>query len=219
MTNVYLYGELRNKFGSEFKFHINSGKEVFLAINANRKGFFDEVKKLAAKNIHYRIVVDDQVVENPNEFLITKAPKEVHIIPAVWGAGGNGVVQTVVGALLIAASFLPIPGAQFLAYIGSALLVQGVMTLLFPPPKPDFNQEVAAGGKSYLFGQKPPNTSQGQAVPVGYGRLLVESSQISFGINHYPLKTDIKTLMAHESVRRQAYDELSKAFELTRQSS
>lgn len=196
MTNVYLYGELRNKFGSEFKFHINSGKEVFLAINANRKGFFDEVKKLAAKNIHYRIVVDDQVVENPNEFLITKAPKEVHIIPAVWGAGGNGVVQTVVGALLIAASFLPIPGAQFLAYIGSALLVQGVMTLLFPPPKPDFNQEVAAGGKSYLFGQKPPNTSQGQAVPVGYGRLLVESSQISFGINHYPLKTDIKTLMA-----------------------
>jgi len=68
MTNVYLYGELRNKFGSEFKFHINSGKEVFLAINANRKGFFDEVKKLAAKNIHYRIVVDDQVVENPNVF-------------------------------------------------------------------------------------------------------------------------------------------------------
>jgi len=42
MTNVYLYGELRNKFGEEFKFNINSAKEALLAINANKKGFLDE---------------------------------------------------------------------------------------------------------------------------------------------------------------------------------
>ncbi len=51
MTNVYLYGELRNKFGDEFKFNINSPKEALLAINANKKGFLDEVKKLAMKGI------------------------------------------------------------------------------------------------------------------------------------------------------------------------
>jgi predicted phage tail protein len=201
MTNIYLYGELRNKFGSEFKFHINSAKEAFLAINANRKGFFDEIKKLATKNIHYRIIVDDQIVENEKEFFIQKAPKEIHIVPIIWGAGNTtkGIVQSVIGVSLIIAGFtigIGNPAGMFLASTGAALLVGGVMTLLFPPPKPDFNQEVAAGGKSYLFGQKPANTSQGQAVPVGYGRLLVGSSQVSFGLNHYPLKTDIKTLMA-----------------------
>jgi predicted phage tail protein len=63
MTNVFLYGELRNKFGDEFKFNISSPKEVFLAVNANRKGFLDEIKKLAAKGIFYRIIVDDEVIE------------------------------------------------------------------------------------------------------------------------------------------------------------
>jgi predicted phage tail protein len=217
MTNVYLYGALRNKFGEEFKFNINSAKEAFLAINSNKRGFLDEVKRLAMQGVHYRIVVDDNVIQHPKEIDIQKAPKEIHIVPIVWGAGKNGAAigMIVVGAALIAATgglaSIGISGLSAftgaaagsgmatlgttLGMIGAALAVQGVMTLLFPQPKPDFNQEVQAGGKSYLFGNKPSNTSQGQAVPVGYGRLKIGSSQISAGIDHYALKTDIKQLM------------------------
>jgi predicted phage tail protein len=216
MTNVYLYGELRNKFGDEFKFNINSPKEALLAINANKKGFLDEVKKLAMKGIHYRIIVDENVIQHPKEVDLQKAPEEIHIVPIVWGAGKNGAAigMIVVGAALIAAtggfgagiaaslgtSALAAGGSMAtlgttLGMIGAALAVQGVMTLLFPQPKPDFNQEVQAGGKSYLFGNKPSNTSQGQAVPVGYGRLKIGSSQISSSTDHYALDTDIKQLM------------------------
>ena len=95
-----------------------------------------------------------------------------------------------------------------LSALGAGLAIQGVMSLLFPPPKPDFNQEVAAGGKSYLFGNKPSNVSQGQAIPVGYGRLLIGSSQISAATNHYPLATDIKQLMTPADKPINDYTEL-----------
>lgn len=214
MTNVYLYGELRNIFGHEFKFRINSTKEAFLAINANRRGFLDEVKKLAVKGVHYRIIVDDDIVQNTKEIDIKKSPKEIHIVPIIWGAGGN----TGKGLLMIAAAvalttvagptaWMAMMDAGFtvatatavqttMYTVAAAIAVQGTMTILYPPPKPDFNQEVQAGGKSYLFGNKPNNTSQGQAVPVGYGRLKIGASQISAGMSHHSLNTDIKQLMA-----------------------
>lgn len=222
MTNVYLYGELRNKFGKEFKFHLNSAKEAFLAINANKKGFLNEVKKLAMQGIHYRIVVDEQVLQDPKELEIKKTPEEIHIVPVVWGAGKNGALIAVGLILTIAtygaaagwfaagsglvgagsgAAAMTIGSVGFNSFgaalisLGAGLVMQGIMGLLFPPPKPDFNQEVQAGGKSYLFGNKPSNTSQGQAVPVGYGRLKIGSSQVSSAIDHYALNTDIKQLM------------------------
>jgi predicted phage tail protein len=215
MTNVYLYGELRNKFGEEFKFNINSAKEALLAINANKKGFLDEIKKLAMKGVHYRMVIDDEVVQHPKEAEIQKAPNEIHIVPIVWGAGKNGMAigMIVLGAVLVVATggLAAIGGpaamgafaaggslagvASTVAMIGASIAIQGVMSLLTPKPKADFNQEVQAGGKSYLFGNKPANTSQGQAVPVGYGRLKIGSSQISASTDHYALATDIKQLM------------------------
>ena len=226
MTNVYLHGELRNLFGECFKLNISSPKEVFSAINANKKTFAHTVKKLAIKGVLYRIVIDDEVLSNPKELDVQKAPKEMHIVPVVWGAGGNsgGILMLAAGVALVAitagAAAPALAGAMGLsvtagsaaatagaavgsltalgsvvASVGVSLAIQGAMSLLFPQPKPDFNQEVAAGGKSYLFGNKPSNVSQGQAVPVGYGRLLIGSSQISAATNHHPLATDIKQLM------------------------
>jgi len=239
MTNVYLYGELQNKFGEEFKFNINSAKEALLAINANKKGFLDEIKKLAMKGVHYRIVIDDEVVLHPKEVEIQKAPNEIHILPIVWGAGKNGMAigMIVVGALLVAATggFGAAIAGKFaggalaaggslatlgttLGMIGASIAVQGVMSLLTPKPKADFNQEVQAGGKSYLFGNKPANASQGQAVPVGYGRLKIGSSQISSSTDHYALNTDIKQLMTpvdkpiNEYVELVAEDEVEDTF-------
>lgn len=197
MTNVYLYGQLRNKFGHEFKFHIESPKEALRAINANKRGFLEELKKLAVKGFHYRVIVDDQIIVNAKELEVKKIPKEVHIVPIVWGAGVESAIWFVEAVL---ATF-EIYGAvgTFIAtavvYTAVAVAVYGVSSLLFPDPKPDFNQEVQAGAKSYLFGNKPNNTAQGQAVPVGYGRLKIGGSQISAGATHHPLSIDVKQLM------------------------
>jgi predicted phage tail protein len=201
MTNIYLHGELRNLYGEHFKLNIESAKDTFRAINSNRKGFISTLKKLMGQGVFYRIIIDDEVIQEPKELDIQRVPKEIHIVPIVWGAGNNqGLQMLLLAAVIVAVSLTGPVGAiaggklaAGLQMVGAALAVQGVMTLLYPPPKPDFNQEVSAGGKSYLFGSKPGNVSQGQAVPVGYGRLLIQSSQISATANHYPLATDIKT--------------------------
>jgi predicted phage tail protein len=211
MTNIYLHGELRNLYGEHFKLNIESAKDTFRAINSNRKGFIATVKKLMAKGVFYRIIIDDEVMQDPKELEIQRVPQEIHIVPVVWGAGSNGGMQILLAAVMIAASFIPglnVAVVTGLRMVGAALAVQGVMTLLYPPPKPDFNQEVSAGGKSYLFGSKPGNASQGQAVPVGYGRLLIQSSQISATANHYPLATDIKKLMAPTDMPVSDYTEI-----------
>lgn len=211
MTNIYLYGELRNLFGHEFRYNISKPREAFTAINANRRGFLAALKKLASKGVFYRIVIDDQVIENPLELDIVKAPQEIHLVPVVWGAGDSVrnilLIVAAVALITISGGFGAAGGLAILSgtaakigiAVGAALLTQGVMGLLFPTPKPDFNQEVSAGGKSYLFGSKPSNTSQGQAVPVGYGRLIIGSSQISASINNYRLNYNIESLMTPTS--------------------
>lgn len=196
MTNVYLYGELQNKFGSEFKFKVNSAKEALQAINANRRGFLNETKKLAIKGVHYRVIVDDYIVINPKEAEIKKVPKEIHIVPIVWGAGTGAEVYV---WMFLMEMGLEVATAELimstLYYVAVAAVTAGVMMMLYPQPKPDFNQEVMAGSKSYLFGNKPNNTAQGQAVPVGYGRLKIAGSQISAGVSHHPLNLDVKQFM------------------------
>jgi predicted phage tail protein len=216
MTNIYLHGELRNLYGEHFKLNIESAKDTFRAINSNRKGFITTIKKLMGKGVYYRIIIDDEVVQDPKELDIQRVPKEIHIVPIVWGAGNNQGLQMILLAAVIVAVSLTGPvgaiaGGKLAAGLqmtAAALAVQGVMTLLYPPPKPDFNQEVSAGGKSYLFGSKPGNVSQGQAVPVGYGRLLIQSSQISATANHYPLSTNIKELMKPVDDKGSDYTEI-----------
>ena len=216
MTNIYLHGELRNLYGEHFKLNIESAKDTFRAINSNRKGFIATIKKLMGKGVYYRIIIDDEVLQDPKELEIQRVPQEIHIVPIVWGAGNNQGLQMILLAAVIVAVSLANPvvgaigakGVMALQMTAAALAVQGVMTLLYPPPKPDFNQEVSAGGKSYLFGSKPGNVSQGQAVPVGYGRLLIQSSQISATANHYPLATDIKNLMAPTDMPVSDYTEI-----------
>lgn len=195
MTNIYLHGELRNKFGSEFKLEISSLKEAFLAINANRKGFLNEIKKLALNSVHYRVIVDDYVIQHPKEAEIKKVPKEIHIVPIIWGSG----TETIAALASMLEAYMAAETAYLVAtatvYIIAAVAIAGAMMILFPDSKPDFNQEVQAGSKSYLFGNKPNNTSQGQAVPVGYGRLLIGGSQISAGVSHHSMNLNIKELM------------------------
>ena len=228
MTNIYLHGELKNLYGEHFKLNIESAKDTFRAINSNRKGFIATVKKLMAKGVFYRIIIDDEVMQDPKELEIQRVPQEIHIVPVVWGAGKNAgafamiaiglALVTVTGGLaaiggpaamgVFAAGKGLAGAAGIIGMIGASIALQGVMSLLFPQPKPDFNQEVSAGGKSYLFGSKPNNITQGQAVPVGYGRLLIGSSQVSSTTNHYPLATDIKKLMAPTDMPVSDYTEI-----------
>ncbi|EPL03870.1 tail assembly protein [Pseudomonas sp. CF161] len=104
----------------------------------------------------------------------------IRIVPVITGSKRAGLLQTIVGAVLIAVSF--IPGFQPLFGVGLALVAGGVIQMLSPQAKGLGTQDSPNNRPSYSF-NGPVNTSvQGNPVPLLYGRMIVGSAVISAGI-------------------------------------
>ena len=122
---------------------------------------------------------------------------DIHICPVIVGEGGKankklGILQIVVGAILIAASFGSLAATgltlaeagfatQFFFNLGVGFVVGGAMALLFPPPVPSFTS--SAHSKSYLFSSLENSTVQGAPIPIGYGRLKIGSKVIETSLS------------------------------------
>jgi len=106
--------------------------------------------------------------------------------PVIAGAGRGGLGQILIGAALIAASFM-LPGigtalATMAFNVGVSLVIGGVVQMLSPQPKANAPAEKPENMPSYVFSGAVNTTAQGQPVPVGYGRLMVGGAVISAGI-------------------------------------
>lgn len=116
---------------------------------------------------------------------------EIRIAPLLAGSKGAGVLNVIVGAVLIVIGGF-ISGWSFgaaspigtaIAGIGLSMIAGGVVQMLSPQPKVGKNGEAADNQASYVF-SGPVNTSaQGGCVPVIYGGPIeVGSAVISAGI-------------------------------------
>lgn len=104
--------------------------------------------------------------------------EELHIVPAFHGRGFFGdVVKIVVGAVLIAASFIPGIGplaAGFLFNMGATLVLGGLMNMLFP-------QKVADTG-GYL-GPPGNTTAIGTPISLVFGTTQVYGQILSYNVD------------------------------------
>lgn len=182
-TKIYLHGELATVVGrSEWLFSISSPAEALQAIEVTSNGkLLDYLYKdvLAA----YRVVVDGEDT-SAAELGLERPIKEIHIIPVLHGSANDaGMWMTIIGIVLIAASFL-IPGLGALAPMffmaGVTLTLSGVAQMLAPDPED--GSEKPENMPSYLF-NGPVNTyRQGNPVPCGFGALRVGSQVLSAGV-------------------------------------
>ena len=98
----------------------------------------------------------------------------------------SGVLQVVLGAALIASSFIPglnvaVSSALFSSGIG--LAAGGVVQMLSPQAKLSANSNNGEQSASYNFSGAVNTTAQGGPVPYGFGRMRVGSAVISAGID------------------------------------
>ena len=107
--------------------------------------------------------------------------EEVHIIPAICGAGGNGpVVGILAGAALIGAGLLVPFGGAVLTNLGLGLLLTGVSALLSPTPTvPDKENDPA---RSYNFSGIQQTSTEGVPVPLVYGDIVTGSVVLSVAV-------------------------------------
>ena len=96
------------------------------------------------------------------------------------GSKRAGVLQTIIGVVLIAASF--IPGFQALLAPGIALVAGGVVQMLSPQAKGLKTSAAPENQPSYAFGSAKNTTASGNPVPICYGRRRWGGAIISAGI-------------------------------------
>ena len=180
MVDVYLHGEIGEELGEKWTLDVGSASEALVAIEANTDKvikFFSSDERLYQE---YTVTVDEENI-GEEEICTKKANKQIHIIPVIEGAKAAGKI--VIGLALIAASFIPglnVIAAKVLLAVGTSLVIGGITDLLSKPPKIG----EATQTQSFLMGGNVNTAAQGQAVPIGYGRLRVGSQVISVSKRH-----------------------------------
>lgn len=196
MKTVKLLGELGKNFGKQFKLDIHNPAEAIRALCVNFPEFKKTLIESEKRGVAYRIIVGKQdqkidEIHNPSGKTVIK------IVPVLQGAGGNGLTNIIVGAVIIAAAFatggvsLTATGALTSTLLGGmafgmgvSMIIGGVVQMLSPTPQSssqDMNN--APDNKpSYTFNGAVNTSAQGYPVPVGYGRMIVGSAVISAGI-------------------------------------
>lgn len=173
------------KFGKEWELDVSSPAEALRMIEANKPGLKGWIITNREKYDAYKVVCiyDDGREEalNDDTYVATRSKiKSIRFTPTVAGAGGIGKV--IVGAILIAASFIPgNPFSTVMFNVGASMVLGGVIELLTAQPRK--KDSVDEGASSYYF-DGPANTEQqGNPIPLIYGRVLVGSHPISASIS------------------------------------
>ena len=195
MTNVTIHGKLGKIYGKNHKFKIRKMSEIIPAINANSPGFKHKILGDFKSGYHYYFVDPknpDKKYDRPEVFLNAKPPEEIHIVPAILGAGPVALIVSGFGlGALSKAAFLKtmtlvgtdILIADILMNIAISFIIQGISAILFPPPEPVVQQmESVIDPSSYIFSSLQNTATQGFPIPLVYGELRVGSNIVSTNV-------------------------------------
>jgi predicted phage tail protein len=188
LIEVSLLGELGRKFGRKYSFMASSPKDVFSALCNQLQGFKEYMSNAHENGIGFRLVDDDP--EGMDYANLLMGCRKLIIAPIVSGGGTIG--RILIGVALIALAFIPGVGAplasavaagtakagftvvgSLLFSLGTSLVLSGIASLLTPPvsnPKSNTDKK-----DSFLFDRAAELTTQGDPVPILYGRFLAAS--------------------------------------------
>lgn len=119
--------------------------------------------------------------------------REIRIVPVVMGSKRGGVLQTILGAVLVVVGAIgtftyfgqALGGATWGPYtmqMGAAMMAGGVIQMLSPQTAGLASKQDADNKASYAFGSVTNTAAQGYPVPLGYGKRRIGGAIISAGI-------------------------------------
>ena len=181
---VKLLGELGRRFGRKFHFVASSPRDIMSALCNQLEGFKEYMVNAHEKGVAFRLINDDS--EGMDYENIIMPCDRLIIAPIVTGSGDFG--RILLGVALIALSFIPGVGGFALGYIGktaltagnilfglgATMVLGGIASLLTPQQQlatPSDNERK----ESFLFDRSTELTTQGQPIPLLYGRFLAAS--------------------------------------------
>ncbi|MDN5543046.1 MAG: tail assembly protein [Acinetobacter sp.] len=187
LKTIKLYGILAKKFGKEFHLAVDNTREAMRALCVQVQGFEHFMLHAHEQGLEFAVFQDDQNI-GETELDMSTSAKVIKVVPKVKGAGGNGVLQVILGAILVVVGYFTFgttsPYGVALIGAGIGTMVGGVAQMLMPQADTlqDENQDGNKANKG--FGSAVTTVAQGNPVPVLYGQREVGGFIASAG--QYP---------------------------------
>ena len=199
MQTVYLEGNLA-KFGHKWETSCDTIADVFKLIECQTPGLRKHLVDAHDAGIEYQIKRGKELVD-VEECFLTLHDDDIIITELPAGSKGVGKVLAAIAIVVIigltggAGSFLANIGAAFSGTAGFAsfaalfavnLAMMGISEMMMPDPSVDGIDE----NRNYLFSGPSNVATQGQAVPLAYGELIVGGAPISLSYSRTPITVD-----------------------------
>lgn len=172
MKTIILHGILAKKFGKSFRLSVGSTKEAMRALCVQLAGFEAFMMNAHRQGLRFAVFHDKHNV-GENELEMTHTAKIIRVVPVVEGSKKEGVLETVIGAVLVVAGIVATgmgfaPAGAALIGAGVGLMVGGISQMLMPKvDAQDKNQDGNKANKG--FGGAVTTIAQGNPVPILYG--------------------------------------------------
>lgn len=187
LKTIKLYGILAKRFGKEFRLDVESTSEAMRALSIQVPGFEYFMLHAHERGLEFAVFQDKQNISE-SELSMTTGAKVIKIVPKVRGAGGGGVLNLVLGAVLIVGGFFTggLTSGLGVALIGAGvgMAIGGVAQMLMPKVDTTQDQNQDGNKANKGFGGAVTTIAQGNPVPVLYGQREVGGFIASAG--QYP---------------------------------
>ncbi|HCF1078842.1 TPA: tail assembly protein [Pseudomonas aeruginosa] len=167
MTTIKLYGALR-QFGREYRMLVGSTAEAIKALCVQIPGLERFLANAHLRGMEFAVFRGKRNISQDE--LQFGGAEEIRIAPVMRGGKRGGLVQTIVGAALIAASYVSPVIAPYALPAGIGMVAGGVIQMLSPQAKGLSQSAAPENLPSYAFGSARNTTASGNPVPICYGK-------------------------------------------------
>lgn len=206
MQTVILNGDIA-KFGTRWETSCDNIRDIFKLIECQTPGFRQHLIEAAQNDVGYEIRRGKDVLESPEELLLSISKEDIIITEVPDGAkSGLGKILAAVAILVVigltggatAGGFFQAIGAaatgslgtgfaafaaQMGVFVAANLAMTGISQLLAPNPSVDGVEQ----NSGYLFGGPVNNVAQGMPVPLLYGQLIVGGMPVAVHYQTTPI--------------------------------
>ncbi|HDX8940033.1 tail assembly protein [Klebsiella michiganensis] len=183
MTRIELSGVPGKIFGKVHHRLIGTIHEAGIALAATLPGFEKFMLNSKERGLTFAVFRGKKNI-GKDDLGFPVTGETIRIVPVVIGSKKAGVLQTILGAVLVVVGVIlwatPI-GAPLVAS-GIGMMLGGVVQMLSPQPGGLARRESPENKASYAFGGVTNTASQGYPVGLLYGKRRIGGAIISAGI-------------------------------------
>lgn len=176
LKTVKLYGPMRRRFGREFELCVSSPAEAIRALCVQIPGFKQYLMQAKDNGLTFALFIGKRNITQDG-LHDPAGNDEIRIAPIIEGSKRGGVLQTIIGVVLIVVGVVvtgmtfggaaPLGGA--LVNLGIGMVVGGIVQMLSPQPKGLGAKESPDNQPSYSMNGAVNTQAAGNPVPLCYG--------------------------------------------------